>query len=263
MRACQAARDALSAYVDGELAPDRAAEVAEHLMTCSSCSTEYQALLETVGTLRSQLERYTAPDVLRARIRAAVATTPTQITTERRTYVLSGGRRRRRMVVVAAAIVVGAALGSAATFIAAGGPRREPSVASEVLASHLRSLMPEHLTDIRSSDQHNVKPWFNGRLDYSPSVPRFDDQGFPLIGGRVDYIGGRPVAVVVYGRRQHLINVFSWPTSAGGAPVRAAAAKGYNMFFWRSGGIERWVVSDVNPRELQSFVMLLQRSDST
>ena len=261
MHACQATRDALSAYVDGELVPDQASEIAEHLMTCSSCSTEYQVLLETVGTLRSQLERYTAPDVLRARIRAAVATTPTEMTTERGSHALP--RSQRRIVAIASAVVIGAAFGSVATFVAAGRARGESSLASEVLASHLRSLMPEHLTDIRSSDQHNVKPWFNGRLDYSPSVPRFDDQGFPLIGGRVDYIGGRPVAVVVYGRRQHLINVFSWPTSAGDAPVSASTAKGYRMLSWRSGGIERWVVSDVNAPELRSFVALLQRADST
>jgi anti-sigma factor RsiW len=133
-------------------------------------------------------------------------------------------------------------------------------VATEVLASHVRSLMPDHLTDVRSSDQHNVKPWFNGRLDYSPTVPRLEDQGFPLLGGRVDYVGGRPVAVIVYSRRQHMINVFSWPTRLSDSPLATTSTNGYNMIHWRSHGVERWVVSDLNSSELRSFVDLLSSS---
>src|SRR5205814_6558584 len=137
----------------------------------------------------------------------------------------------------AAVILLAAALGSGVTLIAAGRDLRESSIAGEVLASHVRSIVPDHLTDVRSSDQHNVKPWFNGRLDYSPSVPRFEEQGFPLVGGRVDYIGGRSVAVVVYSRRQHLINVYSWPSAGREETVASAALNGYTMLQWRSDGI--------------------------
>jgi len=260
-----ATHDALSAYIDGELVPDRAHETAEHLSTCAQCSADYEAMLETIAALHSQLERYTAPDVLRARVRAAVATTPSESdeTQSARARQHSGftGRRSRtrwaRATAVAAAVVVSAGLGSGITVLTVARERNEPAIATEVLASHLRSLMPDHLTDVRSSDQHNVKPWFNGRLDYSPAVPRLDDKGFPLVGGRVDYVGGRPVAVVVYGRRQHMINVFSWPTTSRDSPLAATAANGYNMLHWRSGGSERWVVSDLNAAELKAFAVLL------
>jgi anti-sigma factor RsiW len=120
--------------------------------------------------------------------------------------------------------------------------------------------MPAHLTDVASNDQHNVKPWFNGRLDFSPSVPRLEDAGFPLLGGRLDYVRGRPVAVVVYGRRQHVINVFSWPAETGGDVDRTlTTSHGYNLLHWRRGGTEHWVVSDLNAAELQQFVALLER----
>jgi anti-sigma factor RsiW len=134
-------------------------------------------------------------------------------------------------------------------------------VAEAVLASHIRSLMPEHLTDVRSNDQHNVKPWFNGRLDFSPTVPRLDEQGFPLLGGRLDYVHGRPVAVVVYGRRQHVINVFSWPASDDRAATPEPRSRnGYNLERWRQGGVEYWAVSDLNSAELQTFAELLRRA---
>ncbi|MEO7455035.1 MAG: anti-sigma factor, partial [Gemmatimonadaceae bacterium] len=128
-----------------------------------------------------------------------------------------------------------------------------------VLASHIRSLMPEHLTDVRSSDQHNVKPWFNGRTDFSPAVPRLEEQGYPLIGGRVDYMHGRPVAVVTYGRRQHIINVFSWPGGPGSdARIEEQARNGYNLLHWRHANVEYWAASDLNAAELGQFVTLLK-----
>jgi anti-sigma factor RsiW len=160
---------------------------------------------------------------------------------------------------IAAALLVSAALGGGVTLLASRG-RQDISLANEVLASHVRSLMPDHLTDVRSSDQHNVKPWFNGRTDYSPNVPRLEDQGFPLVGGRIDYVGGRPVAVVVYSRRQHMINVFSWPTRLADSPLASSSTNGYNTIHWRSRGIERWVVSDLNASELRSFAELLGSS---
>lgn len=248
--------DALSAYIDGELPADRAQDTADHLTTCVQCSGVYEAMLETIGALHARIERHTAPDVLRARVRAVIASTPREIGDER---VARNGRQRpwRRGAVIAATLILGAALGTGLTTIARTPSPATPSIASEVLTSHVRSLMPDHLTDVKSSDQHNVKPWFNGRLDYSPSVPRFDDQGFPLVGGRLDYVAGRPVAVVVYGRRQHMINVYSWPTRASDSPVEPSTAHGYNMLHGRSGGTERWVVSDLNTGELRSFANLL------
>jgi anti-sigma factor RsiW len=156
-----------------------------------------------------------------------------------------------------------AAASSALTFAAVRHPSAERSATTDVLASHIRSLMPGHLVDVASTDQHNVKPWFNGRLDMSPAVPRLDSLGFPLVGGRLDYVTGRPVAVVVYGRRQHMINVFSWPTpdASSLAPV-ASTENGYHLVHWRTGGTNVWAVSDLNVAELQQFVAAFQREEA-
>lgn len=262
---CATIGELLSAHVDGELPPEEAAAVAEHLTSCAGCGREYEATLRTVQTLREGLSRYRAPDVLRARVRAALREEPSEHTAAPR----SDGRTYRRTWgtpwrAVAAALVIAVA-SSGLTLLTVGRatePAR-PAIADEVLASHIRSLMPEHLTDVRSTDRHNVKPWFNGRLDFSPSVPRLDDQGFPLLGGRVDYVDGRPVAVVVYGRRQHVINVFSWPADAGPEVSAAPAPRhGYNMLHWRSGGVEYWIASDLNAAELRQFGELLRRPDA-
>jgi anti-sigma factor RsiW len=125
-------------------------------------------------------------------------------------------------------------------------------IAESVLSSHVRSLMGTHLLDVPSSDQHTVKPWFNGKLDFSPDVRDFAAQGFPLIGGRIDYVGGRPVAALVYQRRQHIINLFTWPSAAAdGEPD--VTHNGYHVRHWNSGGMAWWAVSDLNPGELRQF----------
>ena len=262
---CQPTRASLGAYVDGELPPEDFAAIADHLATCAHCSAEYRSVLDTIALTRSQLERFAAPDVLRARIRAAIATTPTEHEASRPEIASRRGRQRwsrwARPASIAAGLLIAAALGSSTTLLVRHQAAAS-SIASQVLSSHLRSLMPNHLTDVLSNDQHNVKPWFNGRLDYSPTVPRFDDQGYPLLGGRIDYVGGRPVAVVVYGRRQHLINVFSWPAADADEALTATASNGYTMYHWRNGGIEHWVVSDVNAVELKTFATMIQRGSS-
>ena len=255
---CDAVRPLLHPYVDGELTPERAELVADHLVSCPACSGEYASLLATVHSLREGLVRYQAPDVMRARILGALRETHRAAApTARRDIRISRGPWRA----IAAGVLI-AAVSSAATLATAGlRPAREP-VADEVLASHIRSLMPSHLVDVQSSDQHNVKPWFNGRLDFSPTVPRLEEAGFPLQGGRLDYVHGRSVAVVVYTRRQHVVNVFSWPSDASGdVPLSLATRHGYNLVHWRQGGVERWVASDLNPAELEQFAHLLQRAD--
>ncbi|HTK48542.1 MAG TPA: anti-sigma factor [Gemmatimonadaceae bacterium] len=246
---CPITREALGAYVDGELAPDEAATVAEHLTTCADCARDYDAVLETVRTLREGLVRHRAPDVLRARVRAALREeAPARVQAPRK-------RAGVPWRALAAAAVVAVA-SSGLTLAVARRDVAPRSIASEeVLTSHIRSLMPDHLVDVRSNDQHNVKPWFNGRLDFSPTVPRLDSIGFPLIGGRLDYLHGRPVAAVVYARRQHMINAYSWPADAGDEDVSPVDSRhGYNLVHWRRGGVEHWVVSDLNAGELGEFV---------
>jgi anti-sigma factor RsiW len=129
--------------------------------------------------------------------------------------------------------------------------RQELPIQNEIVASHVRSMLASHLTDVETSDQHTVKPWFNGRIDFSPPVVDLAPQGFPLVGGRVDYIGGRVVAALVYRRHGHIINLFVWPGSP--ASQRAATHEGYNLDEWSADGLSFWAISDVSAADLAAF----------
>ena len=140
-------------------------------------------------------------------------------------------------------------------------PASDTLVAQEVLDSHLRSLMPGHLTDVESSDRHTVKPWFDGKIDFAPPVVDFAADGFPLAGGRMDSISGRTVAALVYKRNKHLINVYIWPSSAPNSAPASATLQGYNLLHWTQGGFTWWMSSDLNADELAQLGARLRESD--
>lgn len=244
----------LDAYLDGELAAVDARELETHLAQCAECTRFRDGRLALRTAIQAKVPRFEAPDTLRHRVRASLKTAAPGPASRR--VGLAGWWRPLALAASLAAVAIGS--WSLALQRAAG-----LALADDVLTSHIRSLMPGHLTDVVSTDQHTVKPWFNGRLDFSPPVHDFAPQGYPLLGGRLDYVDGRSVAVLAYGRRQHLINVFLWPATRapGGAP-RTRDSQGYHLLHWTTPDYAYWVVSDLGTVELRDFAQLVQQADS-
>jgi len=247
---CEEVGAVLDAFHDQELSPAERAAVQSHLDECAQCRTKYETLARTSQLVKEGAVRYPAPDVLKARIRGAL------LQQEADDRAPAGGGLPWFWLVAAGLAIAVASSGATLGLLRRGS--ESAATADQVLASHLRSLMPNHLVDVASTDQHNVKPWFNGRIDLSPQVPPLDSAGFPLVGGRLDYVVNRPVATVVYSRRQHVINVYSWPEAGPDASESKSAAHGYHLVHWRSGGVAFWAVSDLNSAELAQFVTLFE-----
>ncbi len=248
---CREVGNLLHGYLDRELDLSRSLEIEDHLSTCPACSLEYGQHLALRSAIHRSSLYHEAPAELMRRLRP-------ELRREHRARKGSRGlpaRLRSFWVPLGvAALIVLVAL----PFVMR--PSAESLLAQQVLSAHIRSLMPGHLMDVPSADQHTVKPWFDGRLDFSPPVIDLSSQGFPLIGGRLDYVDDRPVASVVYQRRKHVINVFIWPSAdSGRAPGKAIAMHGYSMITWTQSGMAFWAVSDVNTGDLQEFIRLLRR----
>ena len=240
--------------LDEELAAGDTRALDAHLAQCADCARFRDERVALRAAIKAQLPRLHAPDALRARVSEVARAESLRAGGSR-----FGVRMSWRPLLAAASLVI-VALGSWTL-----GRRQSAAdaLSQQLLASHVRSLMPGHLTDVLSSDQHTVKPWFNGKLDFSPPVYDPSDQGFPLVGGRLDYAGGRTVAVLVYARRQHMINVFVWPTSRDdAAPAAVRDWQGYHLVHWTSGDYSYTAVSDLALPELSEFSTLLQRADS-
>ncbi len=243
---CDHIQTLLQAHHDGELDAANTLEVERHLADCPRCFDATRRL----ATLRTALSepglRFTAPTSLRRSISAAAEQAEAA---ERPAPHRAWPRAGLSLAAAAAAIAVFATL-------AWPRPAEDPLLA-ELTGSHIRSLMAMHLTDVPSSDQHTVKPWFDGKLDFAPTVKDLRDQGFPLIGGRLDYLAERPVAALVYGRQKHFINLFIWPsTNPGPAKPRAASRHGYHLVHWADQSMTYWAVSDLNEKELLDFAEL-------
>ena len=245
---CQEAHRLIHPYLDGELDPVRSLEIEAHLNDCQTCAQAYNELRSFHSALSDSALRFEPPAALRNRIRSAVR--DESEATDRSL------RFSWRWVIPAVSFAVLLIVGWAVFALVNRSSTRD-LVAQEIVSSHVRSLMEKHLTDVPSSDQHTVKPWFNGRLDFSPQVKDLAAAGFTLVGGRLDYIGNRPVAALVYQHRQHYINVFVWPsTGAADASGGALARQGYNLIHWTNSGMNYWAISDLNLAELQQFVQL-------
>jgi anti-sigma factor RsiW len=240
---CQLVERDLDAYLDRELDAEASATVREHVSTCVACRRQL-AQRATVAKLVGGAPYYSAPDRLCARVLAQSSRSATV----------------RRVVTWAAAAVLVLSVGAGMMSWRPASSRGD-AIADEVVNSHVRSLMANHLFDVQSTDLHTVKPWFLGKLDFSPPVVDLTSHGFPLVGGRLDYVSGRPVAALVYQRQKHTINVFVSPQANELASRDVVmTVRGFNLRHWIHNGMSFWVVSDLNGAELGQFASALQAS---
>ncbi len=249
---CPGMHEQLHAYLDCELDVVHTLEVEQHLNACPACARVCGQSRELSAALRAGLPRFPVPRDLRTRVRAA----------------LKRGERYRLPIrlpnwgwaAVAASLAL-LALGVWGLGRSSSSVTAHERLVAEVIASHVRSqMLSSHLYDVESSDQHTVKPWFHGKLDFAPAVHDLSEDGFVLAGGRLDYVNGQAVAALVYRRRQHVINLLTWPATTGEpeASTTSETKQGYHLVHWRRAGMDWWAVSDLNPRELAEFAHRLQ-----
>jgi anti-sigma factor RsiW len=252
---CKSAQTLIAGYLDQELDRVRSLEIEGHLHECITCSQVYENHQVLSKSLRTGSVYFKAPPDLQKRIQRSVRQAAKA---ESPAGWLSWSWVRMAAPMAAAAI----ALLVLVPFLR--GPSTQEMLTREVVSSHVRSLMANHLADVPSSDQHTVKPWFNGKVDFSPPVVDLASRGFPLVGGRLDYLDNRPVAALVYQRDKHLINVFVWPSDkTAPAEIARVTRQGYNLFHWSRSGMNFWAVSDLEEGQLQEFAKLLQNQSPT
>jgi anti-sigma factor RsiW len=247
---CIEPRALVDAYLDRELDLAKSLEIEEHMRECAVCSQAYEEGRRLRTALRDGALYFRTPDNLRRNIDSLVR------------RVARGNARPRFFVSRALAFGVPVAIAASIALSIVPLLKRPMTgelVVDEIVSGHVRSLMAEHLTDVASSDKHTVKPWFDGKLDFSPVVVDLADHGFPLIGGRLDYLQNHSVAALVYGRQKHFINVFIWPSGHEGSQSEATVARhGFNVIHWKASQMTYWVVSDLNAADLNEFAELIR-----
>lgn len=241
MNTCHPGENRLNAWLDDELDAPASADVERHLSACPQCTARADALRSLGQAVRAAPLYFAAPTSLDRQVRATLA---------READVPSATRWLpvARRFAVAAAILL-------AVFVGWSLPHGQPgpTLANEVLSAHLRSLMADHLLDVPSSDRHTVKPWFAGKVDFSPDVRDCAADGYPLQGGRLEYLDHRTVAALVYKHDKHVINVFVWPAPGGDPTLDAASLDGYHTLHWTAGGLTYWAVSDASESTLRDL----------
>ncbi len=267
---CEEAKKLMDGYLDGELDPITSQTIEQHLRECDKCDQAYKAHALLIRSISDKTPYYKAPAGLRERIQSSLREeiaerSPRSVSrnipslfpslfqskpSERRA-VLFG--TQWNWLALAAAIVLAAIIASNLA-PRLQRPGADQLLATQLIASHVRSLMANHLTDVASSDQHTVKPWLDAKLDFAPAVVDLGSEGFPLLGGRLDYLDNRTVAALVYQRRKHFINVFTWPAESGTTgTTKTMTRQGYQLLHWVDSDINYWAVSDVSEADLQAF----------
>src|SRR6266516_740038 len=269
---CEQATDLMDGYLDGELDPVTSQAIEQHLRECRNCEQRYMANRALIHAIGSAMPYYKAPTELRERIqsslRAEIAERPSRRGAPDARPLIPKKQPEPKSILFGsswnwlalAAAIIFAAIVAWNLLPGLRRPDAEQFLATQLIASHVRSLMANHLADVASSDQHTVKPWLDAKLDFAPPVVDLANAGFPLIGGRLDYLDNRPVAALIYQRRKHFINLFVWPASD--ASRRTAAKEishqGYHLLHWVEGDFNYWAVSDVNKEDLQNFQHLFE-----
>jgi anti-sigma factor RsiW len=240
---CQQAEPLINPYADGELDATRIAELEHHIRACSACALAWRNLQGLRKAVKQDALFFKAPAELRRNVRIELRD---QFEPQPRQKWWSW----LNVLTTGAAVVCLALLVS----VIMSRPSAQQQLAQEIVSSHVRSLMANHAMDVASSDQHTVKPWFDGKIDFAPPVKDLAAREFPLVGGRLDYLGGRAVVALVFQRHKHIINLFIWPDKqTNSKPGALPSIKGYNLVYWSQAGMSFWAVSDLNQKELDEF----------
>ena len=255
---CDDARLLMHAYLDDELDAAQSASMAAHLQDCAACAASYGTYARLHKALAQPGLYHRAPDALRERWSSAQSAAKSAVPAPFR-------HRRAPLAYAMAAGFAGALLLTSPAWITALQQRGADSnsVVAEAISSHIRSLQAQHLMDVVSTDQHTVKPWFEGKLDFSPRVKDLASEGFPLIGGRLDAIDGRSVAALIYKRHLHVINLYQWPADASTMAQDVMQRHGYTVIRWTAEGMRYVAISDVSAGDLQQFVLAFQNDAGT
>lgn len=242
---CEQAKPLIALYADGEMDAAQSLELERHVHDCPACAKELRNLQSLKKAVRQEAVYFPAPAALRsnllAELRADVGAPPARSfwSLNWLTTAMSG------LATVCLALLV---------LVSVTRPSAQDELSQELVSSHIRSLMASHVMDVVSTDQHTVKPWFDGKLDFAPPVKDLAAQGFPLIGGRLDYIHDRAVAALIFQRHKHVINLFIWPgTARDASPATMTPRQGYNLVHWSQANMTCWAVSDLNTMELLEF----------
>jgi anti-sigma factor RsiW len=244
---CQEIHELLDGYVDSELDVVTTLQFERHLKECASCHARYQQYEQFTRTVQTHLPRFDAPAGLEARVRAQLGLAASTYTGKTANAFADWSRW------AVAASLIGLFILTGTLFTLFNRRADRGVLAEQVVSNHIRSLMANHLSDVASTDQHTVKPWFSGKLDFAPVVVDLSPEGFPLTGGRLDYLNNRSVAALVYKRRQHTINLFLWPSLNSDSGFQTVTIKGFNIVHWTQGHMTYWAISDLNAAELSEF----------
>src|ERR1700682_978271 len=271
---CEEATKLMDGYLDGELDPITSQPIEQHWRHCRNCEQTYETHGSLIHAIGNATPYYKAPAELRERIQSSlrkeiVERSKGSGSVPRDVQPLIAKKRPEPQTILLGTSWNWLALAAAIIFAAIIGwnllprlqrPEADQFLATQLIASHVRSLMANHLTDVASSDQHTVKPWLDAKLDFAPAVVDLSSEGFPLVGGRLDYLDKRPVAALVYQRRKHFINLFVWPAGAGAdRTMKEISHQGYQLLHWLDSEFSYWAVSDISAKELQEFEQLFEK----